>query len=256
MIPTKKNIAKLHAEKRAKKPKVHQKISNTFIENAILKNNISALKTLYYLSSVLSKEDLTYMKDEKIVGLKIPKREMLKFTELSADTLRKTTKQMQQTSITFIDEDGTVEGMNLLPRYRFVPNKDVVEIDLYVRIARMIVDVRREYTNINIKNLMLVKSMHTLRMLALLNRISQYDDHVPKRKYMALDELNAFFGTNYTSWSRIEDKIIKPVKKELDHISRLSFVYESNFEALGRGRPKFKDISIDLIDNKGNLFTT
>ena len=37
MIPTKKNITKAHLEQRRVKPKVHQKIANTFIENAILK---------------------------------------------------------------------------------------------------------------------------------------------------------------------------------------------------------------------------
>ena len=260
MIPTKSNIAKMNEEKRKNKPRVHQKIANTFIENAILKNNISALKTLYYLSSVLSEVDMLNMKDDKIMGIRIDKREMLKFTELSSDTLRKTAHQMQETSISFLyhaeDGDEIIEGMSLLPRYKFIPNKNIIELDLYVRIAKMIVSVRTDYTNINIKNLMLIKSMHTLRMSALLSRISQYDENIPKRKKMTLEELNAFFGTNYKTWTRIEDKIIKPVQNELNELSKLTFIYDSNFDNLGRGRPKFRSITIDLIDNNGNLFTT
>ncbi len=258
MIPTKANIAKIHAEKRAKKnkPKVHQKIANTFIENAISKNNVSALKTLYFLSTVLTKVDMENMKDSKIVGIRIDKREMLKFTDLSIKTLVKTTKQMQQTSITFHDDDGVIEGMSLLPRYRFVPNKNIVEIDLYVRVARMIIDVKKKYTPMNIKDLMYVKSKHSLRFLALLARIKNYDEDVPKRKKMTLEELNAFFGTNYKSWSEIERKIMIPIKEELDLNAKLTFIYEPNYENLGRGRPSFRDVTIDLIDNNSNLFTT
>ena len=172
---------------------------------------------------------------------------MLKYTEMSAPTLVKTTKQMQQTSITFIDDkDGAIEGMSLLPRYRFVPNRNIVEIDLYVRIAKMIVDVKKNYTYINMKNLMKISKPHTLRLLALLHRISQYDDEIPKRKHMTLDELNSFFGVNLRNWNEIERKIIKPIQEELNENSKLSFIYEANFEVLGRGRPSFKDVTIDL----------
>lgn len=250
MIPTKENIAKWNSEKREqnKKKKVHSKVSNTFIENAIAKNNLSALKTLYYLSTVLSNVDLQSMKDNRIVGIKIDKREMLKFTGLSADTIIKTTKQMQQTSITFIDEkDGTIEGMSLLPRYLFVPNKNIIELDLYVKIAKMIVDVKKNYTNLNVKDLMQIKNKHSLRLLALLCRMSQYDKDIPKRKHMTLSELNSFFGTNYKRWSIFERKILSPIKEELDNNSKISFIYESNYERLGRGRPAFKDVTIDLI---------
>jgi len=67
---------------------------------------------------------------------------------------------------------------------------------------------------------------------------------------MTLDELNLFFGTKYKSWSSIEREIIKPVQEELNKSSTLSFIYESSFERLGRGRPKFKDIIIDIIEPK------
>jgi len=198
MIPTKENIRKLNEKKRkAKKlPKVHTKIANTFIENAITNSNVNALKTIYYLSTVLEKIDMSKMKDEKIIGIRIDKREMLKYTDMSAPTLRKTTKQMQETSITFIDEkENTIEGMSLLPRYKFIPNKNIVELDLYVRIAKMIVDVKKNYTMMNIKELMKLRKSHSVRMLALLNRISTYkandDWEIPKRKHMTLNELNA-----------------------------------------------------------------
>jgi plasmid replication initiation protein len=263
MIPTKENIAKWKEEKRQskKKPKVHTKIANTFIENAIADSNVNALKTIYYLSTILEKVDMSKMQDDKIVGIRIDRREMLKYTEMSAPTLQKTAKEMQKTSITFIDEeDGIIEGMSLLPRYKFVPNKNIVELDLYVRIAKMIIDVKRNYTMMNIKEIMKLRKPHSVRMLALLNRISTYKTNdeneweIPKRKRMTLDELNAFLGVNYKTWNKFEEKILRPVKEELDAHSTRSFIYESNYEALGRGRPSFKDVTIDVIDNAPRLF--
>ncbi len=251
MIPTKANTKKFLEERRAakKKPKVHQKIENTFIENAIKKPNIHALKTIYYLSTVLDTIDMSKMQDDKIVGLKIDKREMLKFIDTTAPTLVKATKEMQETSITFYDDDGVIEGMSLLPRFRLVPNRNIIELDLYVRVAKMIIDVKRNYTLINIKEIAMLKKPHSIRMLSLLNRISSYGEDIPKRKKMTLDELNAFFGVNYKKWNMLEKSILKPVKEELDSISKLSFIYEPNFEILGRGRPSFKDVTIDVITN-------
>ncbi len=242
-----------------KKPKVHQKIANTFIESAITKSNLSALKTLYFLSTILSKVDMEKMKDDKIVGIKIDKREMLKFTELSVNTLIKTTKAMQQTSITFVDEkEGITEGMSLLPRYKFVAGKNIVELDLYVRIAKMIVSVETKYTPMNIKDLMKLRNKHSLRLLALLSRIDTYADKdgnpLPKRKHMTLEDLNDFFGTKYRSWTDIERKILFPVKEELDINSKLSFIYEADYENLGKGRPAFQKVVIDLISNQPRLF--
>lgn len=251
MIPTPENIKKMNEIKRNSKPKVHQKISNSFIENSIFKNNFSSLKTIYYLSTILQDLNLNDKDDKSLITIKIDKRAMLNFTELTVDTIVKTVKRMQETSITFYDEDNNIKaGVSLLPRYEFFPGKNIIEIKLFVDIAKLIIDVNRKYTNINIKSLMGVKSMHSLRLLALLNRISQYDNNIPKRKNMTLDELNYFFGTNYKSWSTIEREILKTIQSDLNNTSELSFIYESNFEALGRGRPKFKNVTIDLINNK------
>lgn len=251
MIPSKKNMEKIQAKKRNVKPKVHQKISNSFIENAISNSNINALKTIYYLSTILQDEDLKGKDPKSLMTIKVDKREMLKFTESSASGIIKTIDQLQKTNITFLDEENELhEGMSLLPYYGFLANKNTVEIKLFIRVASLIIDVKRKYTNINIKDLMKLKSPHTLRFVALLNRISQYDKDIPKRKLLTLDELNLFFGTNYKKWNSIEAKILKPIQDELNNISDLTFIYESNFEALGRGRPKFKDVTIDLIDNK------
>ena len=142
--------------------------------------------------------------------------------------------------------------MSLFPRYEVLSNKDTIVIDMYIRVAKLVIDVKKNFnfTPINLKKLMDVKSVHTLRFLTLLTRISNYGEHIPKRTKLSLEELNAFFGTNYKSWSKVELKLIKPIKKELDNLDNFSFIYESRFEVTGRGRPKFDYVTIDLIKPK------
>ena len=257
MIPTPENIAKLKKQKLdAQKIKVHQKISNTFIESAIQKSNASAIKTIYYLASHL--EGLTELKDKSpttLVSMKFDTREMLKYTEMKLPEVKRNLKAMQQTSITFINEEENIEeGINLLPYYKFVYGKHTVEVKLFVKIAELIIDVKRNYSIINTKALMKLKSKHTLKMLPLLQRIEQYSEEVGKRKTMTLGELNSFFGVNYKKLSQLELHILKPVKKELDAHSKLSFIYETNYDYFDAGRPKAISITIDLIGNQPKLF--
>lgn len=236
----------------AQKQKPLQKISNNFINNTIASSNANAIKTIYYLATILEKfEQLEAQEDKRLLDVTIDTREMLKYTEMSLPDIRRNLKGMQETSITFInEEEGIEEGINLLPLYKFIYGKHQIKISLFVQIAKMIVDVKKNYTFINTKELMNLKSKHSLRLLPLLNTIANYDIDVGKRKRMTLEELNEFFGTKYKTMSELERKILIPVKEELDNNSKLSFVYDINFESLGKGRPRAKDVTIDVVENK------
>lgn len=254
MMPS--EFKKLQAKKLAEqKVKPHQKISNTFIENVINKNNASAIKTVYYLASLLENMDLQNIQDDKIVGITIDTRQMLKYTEMNLPEIKRNIKAMQETSITFIDEEqDIIEGMSLLPRYKIIPGKHKIEIDLYSKIGKMIIDVKKNYTFINTKTLMNLKSKHSLRLLPLLNKINQYDDNVGKRKKCDLEYLNSLFGTKYKRLQDIDRFILAGAKEELDMNSKLTFLYEINFDSFDRGRPKATSITIDVIDNSKSLF--
>lgn len=228
------------------KLKPMQKISNTFIENTLHKNSTGAIKTVFYLASILN--DFDFSKEIDTVQLDL--RKMLKYTELTSREIRNNLKAMQETSISFINEEEQEELMiNLLPYIDFKWGKNIVEIKLFSKIAKMIVDVKKNYTFINTKQLMRLKNKHSLRFLPLLNRINQYDEHIPKLKRFEFEEINEFFGTKYKRFSDIERKILMPAKEDLDTNSHLSFIYDINFVNLGVGRPKAKDVVIYLIQN-------
>jgi len=239
-------------KKKAKKnkPVVNQKIHNTFLDNTINKSNLSALKTIFYLSSILKDMELNKLNEDSLIDITIDTRDMLQYTDMTMDTIRNNFKTMQETSITFINDDEKWEmGINLLPLYKIIHNKNKVEIKLFVKIAKLIIDVETNYSYLNTKNFMKLDSKHSIRMLGLLNKISNYkkdDIEIPKRKIWTLEDANEFFGTKYKTWSEIERKIIVPVKDELDSKSEFTFIYEADFEAIGKGRPAFKRVAIDL----------
>jgi plasmid replication initiation protein len=251
MLPSK--WKKIQAEKLAnQKSKPHQKISNNFIENAIKNNTIGAIKTVYYLASII--EQMTEFKagqEKGMLKIEIDRQQMLKYTELTLPEIRRNLKAMQETSITFINEvEQWEEGISLLPYYKFVYGKGKIHIEVYQKIANLIVEVKSNYTMVNTKQLMELKSKHSLRLLPLLQKISKYDEHVGKRTRMDLEDLNTFFGTKYKKIADIERFILMPVKEELDSKSNLTFMYEVNFIQLDKGRPKAHNITIDVVERK------
>lgn len=228
------------------KAKPHQKISNTFIQSAIHKNTAGALKTVFYLASLLEKEDIDLSTD--LNTLSIDLRQMLKYTGLTVKEIRNNLKSMQETSISFLNEKKKEELMiNLLPYIDFRWGKNHIEIKLFTKISKLIIDVKNNYTFLDTSTLMGLKNKHSLRLLPVLNLISGYDKNIAKRKIYELSDLNDLFGTAYKRLQDIDRFILAPVKEELDSSSKLSFIYEINFDNFGKGRPKATNISIDVI---------
>ena len=132
MLPSQLKEKKL---KELQSPKIYQKISNSFIENSIANSNMSTLKILYYLSTILKK----YNNDKDYNKYTIDIKDMLQYTELSSQNIRDNIKKMQQTSISFVDEKNNIEsGISLLPEYRFIWNKNKVEIVINKIICKLI----------------------------------------------------------------------------------------------------------------------
>ena len=87
-------------------------------------------------------------------------------------------------------------------------------------------------------------------MQLLLELINNFDDDIAKRKRYDLNELNGYFGTNYKRYVDLERKILKPVKEEIDNSSTLTFKYYLKDETHGTGRPKIKEVIIELVQQK------
>lgn len=269
-----------------------QKISNNFLDNTIFKNNTGALKTIFYLSTVLRKMDLESKKEDELIDVIIDLEQFVKYSMLDERVLKRSVKAMQETSISFITSEElngkkTIKEelhINLLPMFKIIYGKKIIEAKIFVKIAKLIIDVEKNYTYLNTKQFMKLDSKHSIRMLGLINKIDCYDTNVTdetilkevkynkelakeypewakeeniteemrkklkkpisKTKIMTLEELNEFFGTSYTRWAEIERKILKVAKEELDSKSPLTFFYDVNYKPMSKGRPKFDTVKI------------
>jgi hypothetical protein len=242
-----KKREELESQKKETKAKPIQKISNSFIENVIHDSNVTALKTVWYLSSILEDFDTS----KEMITITIDLRKMLNYTNLNAQDIRQNFKNMQKTSITFIDEEEEWEEyITLIPRVEFEWGKNIIHIDIYSKIAKLIIDVRKQYTLLNTRELMKLKKKHSLRLLPILNMIQSNSEETKQRKFYRLDELNELFGTNYKNLTDIERNILLPAKEELNSHKLQSFKHEINFDNLGKGRPKAIGITIKLLQHK------
>ena len=226
-------------KKELSNPIVHKKISNTFIHNTIHNSTLSALKITYYLSTILKNFDYS----ENINTIILDTKKMLDYTNLSLKDLKNNFKKLQETSITFINEkQDWEEYIVLIPRIKFhIGRSKKIEIDIYSKIAKLIIEVVNNYTFIDTKELMKLKNKHSVRILPLLKTINGYDI---KQKTFSLSDLNEFFDTNYKRFTDIERYVILKIKKELDDNSKLTFEYEMKFESLGKGRPSITGVII------------
>ena len=178
-------------------------------------------------------------------------RKMLNYTNLNAQGIRENLKKMQKTSITFINEEEEWEEyITLIPRVEFLWGKKIIHIDIYSKVAQLIIDVKKRYTLLNTNELMKLKKKHSLRLLPILNMIKTHNDEDKQRKNYRLDELNELFGTNYKNLTDIERNILLPAKEEFESHNFQSFKHEINFDNLGKGRPKAVSLSIELINSK------
>jgi AraC-like DNA-binding protein len=225
-------------------------VANSLIENYIKNSNLVALKIIFYISKKSVKSSVT---ENHLHIFEIDTNEITSFCNISKKSLQRNIKKMTETSITISDQEKQrIDYISLIPRASFIWGVNKIEIGMFHDIYIMCKEVVNRYTNINLENMMKLESKHSIRMVAILERISQYSQNVGKRATYSKEILNGIFGTNYKRISQIEQKILKPVKEELDKHSKFSFIMQVNYDKSpsSKGRPKAVSVTIDLVDNR------
>jgi len=231
----------------AKANKNTSTISNSLVESFVNKNNVVALKILFYISK--GKLD---PKETELVKFKIDNKKLCEYCNIDMKTLRRNLKQMTETSITFVSEGEYEEFISVIPKIKNVYG-GYIEFSMFNKVLKLIQEVENKFTVIDLTNLMKLKSKHSIKMIQLLEMIKGFSKDVAKRKYYSLEELNGLFGTNYKKVYEFERRILKNVKEELDQVSNLTFTYskKEDKEDIGKaGRPKVSGLYIELLDNK------
>jgi plasmid replication initiation protein len=238
-------LEKMRLDKEPKKNLNLIKVQNTFIDGFIADNNTETLKILFYIArSGITKSE------GRLKIVTIDTKAMCEYCHISIKTLKHNLKKMQKTSITLVDDSDEFRSVSLLPDLRIIMGRNKLEVSIFNIVLDLIVEVERKYTTIDLSNLMKLKNKHSLKMIQILENINGFDIDIPKRKRYSLEELQALFGVKYKTCYAFEVAVLKPCKAELDDKSNLSFLYDTKFIEVPRGRPKATGFIIDLIDNK------
>lgn len=224
----------------------YSKISNELIEAFIKKSNLNTLKLLFYISSLKNMSQ-----NNDLFTVEIPPNELCSHCNVTWETIKKNLKSMTEMSISVTDEKKE-SFITVLP-FVEIPFEGKVKLRLFKEIVDLVIDVKRKYTTINIDQIMLLTSKHSIRMLALLEMIALFDEDIPKRKTYVLEELNLLFGVNYKRLITFAKEILEPVKAELDKDAKFSFNFQIKKDKMSKnkvGRASAVSITIDLIDNQ------
>jgi plasmid replication initiation protein len=222
------------------------RIDNSFIDSFLKKNKAVTMKILFYIAK--SDYKISQFKDigNQMKCLTIDCIKMCKYCNINLKDLKRYVRSLTGTSITIINNKDVLEYKSLFPSATFELNSNILKIEMYNIILNKILEVEKNFTFINLKNIIHLKSKHSIRIIQILEMINGYDKHILKRKHYTLDEINQFFGTNYKSCIFFQKKVLDVAKKELDNISDLSFIYQTKYKEQSRGRPKGIGFIIDL----------
>lgn len=220
------------------------KIKNDLVESFIKQNNLTALKILFYIAY-----DCQEIPKSEIIKIKMDLKQLCEYCNVNVKTLIRNLEKMQKTSISWSTQKSK-KFVSVLPKCEVVYGGQV-EITIFKEVIEMIVDVKNRYTMINAEQLMLMKSKHSARMLLLLEMINGFDEHIPKLKRYDLEEINQLFGTNYKRMGEFEREVLKKSKNDLDTNSKISFIYDINYDKdiHSVGRAKAVGVTIYLVDN-------
>ena len=209
------------------------KVSNSLVEGFVSKSNAVALKMLFYIAKQQHKKD-----EWDIVEFTLPADDFAKYCNLDHKTIKRNIKAMQSTSVTFVERDNkgrvTVEeGIVIVPRSRYDYTSKTIEIDMYKKILDLILEVEERFTTIDVKNVMELESIYSIRMVMILEQIfgfkgSPENWDVKQQKTFSLDELNGMFGTSYKRYADFERNVLEPTRAEMDDKSEISFSYTIN----------------------------
>lgn len=229
------------------------KVSNDMLEAYVKNINAVALKVLLYIAknNAFDVETLHELRDEEIVGLNVNINDMLRYCNITLQTLNRNIKKMTETSIKIADKKG--EGYITLLPYCKMNYDGSMDIKIFAGILKM-THALSSFSLVDVSTFALIKKAHTIRMLMILNRIGNFSENVAKRKRYKLEELNQMFDTKYQNIPEFVRRVLEPAKKELDQKSNLTFLYQTKKDKLEKnvGRAKVVEVIIDLIKKNKN----
>jgi len=223
-------------------------LANSLFQSFIKKNNLVGLKLCLILSG--ASNIVNYNNDNQVI---LDIDTICKIMQVSRNELAVNIKKVLEIHFTFVDSNGGIGATVPIHSYFYKSNNKQLIIEVSSMAKKLFTELGKggySFSRANASNLMNLKHKHSLRMQLLLEQIYSFSKNIAKRKRYSLEELNGYFGVNYSRFVDIDRKILKPAKEEINKSSNFGFNYEFIDENNGNGRPKIKEVLIDIIEKK------
>ena len=223
-------------------------ISNFLINSYIINNNLVAFKILFYIANLkINNIENSVFTGEIIKFNRLKIKDIIERTHITRKTLIRNLLNLQKTSIKFVNiEENKISFISIIPKFEII-NENEVNIHIYNEVLKLIQNVKKYFTPINLEELLKIKNKNTIKLYLLLQYIKNFDKNVAKRKHYTLEELNNFFGTNYKSFTHFNKNILEPALKELKNFGLNPIITKKqDYYKGGRGRKKINGIIIDF----------
>ena len=243
------DVIKKQQEKNKKELYIPQtlKLANSLFQAFIRNNNLVGLKLCLVLSGA---KNIIHYDDELQATFDVDS--LCKIMNVTRKELSTNLKKVLKVHFTYVDNEG-VGATVPIHSYKYKSNNKQVVIGVSAPAKKLFTELGKggySFSKANAQNLMNLQHKHSLRMQLLLEQINDFDKNVAKRRRFTLEELNGYFDVGYKRYIDFERKILKPVKEEIDSTSTLTFNYRMQDEVIGNGRPKIKEVVIDLKEQK------
>lgn len=223
-------------------------LANSLFLAFIQKNNLIGLKLCLVMSGVKSQ-----IKYDENNAVKFNVDMLCEVMNITRKELSTNLKRVTDVHFTYTNSEGGLGYTTPIHSYEYINRNKDVYIEVSSKAKSLFTELGKgqyAFSSANANNLMSLQHKHSLKMQLLLELINNFDDDIAKRKRYDLNELNGYFGTNYKRYVDLERKILKPVKEEIDNSSTLTFKYYLKDETHGTGRPKIKEVIIELVQQK------
>ena len=221
------------------------RLANSLFQAFIRNNNLVGLKLCLVLSGA---KNVIHYDDELQATFEVDS--LCEIMNVTRKEISTNLKKVLKIHFTFVDEKNGRGATVPIHTYIYSSNNKYLTIGVSAPAKKLFTELGKggySFSKANAKNLMKLQHKHSLRMQLLLEQINDFSKDVAKRRKFTLEELNGYFDVKYATYYEFERKILKKVKEEIDSNSTLTFDYHFNDEVSGTGRPKIKEVVIDLI---------
>lgn len=186
--------------------------SNNFIESRFSDFTLLELKAIEFLASQTKRTDIQYINDKRDKIIDVRLIDLARILNVNTDRMYQDIDNIvrnlfkKQAEFKFINENGRkVHRLTY-----FVNNIDYIDGVFYFRVnyevLNYFVDIKKDYTNINLKYITAVDSIYAVKMYKLLKQYQSI-----KKRDFTIDELKDQLGIveSYRKYSDFKRKVIE-----------------------------------------------